>query len=207
MTIKRTILSAAGGLSVVLLGVWAICAQDTKPDSSAMPNSVKVALLDVNKVFKENEPFKKRMEKLKRDADDADKQAKDAQKLLADLSAKLTGMTPGTEEYTETQRKIVSGKTVLETEIQMQRQDFLQREATIYHWLYQEIENVVQEYSQQHHIDLVLRFMGDPVDKKKPDSILTNINKPIIWYNDKLDVTADIVKILVERQSQASEEE
>lgn len=204
---RRTILSAAAGLSIVLAGVWAICAQDAKPDAPAVPSTVKVALLDVNKLFKENEPFKKRMEKLKKDADEADKQAKDAQKLLTDLSAKLAGMTPGTDEYTDTQRKIVSGKTVLETELQMQRQSFLQREATTYHLLYQEIEKVVQEYAQQNHIDLVLRFMGDPVDEKKPDSILANINKPIVWYNDKLDVTADIMKILVERQKQASDKE
>jgi Skp family chaperone for outer membrane proteins len=202
MSTKRNIISVSVGLFIVFLSIWALHAQDaSKPASPPTDESMKIAIVDVNKIYKESDSFKKQMEKLKSEADAADKQAKDAQKLLAEMTAKLTGMTPGSEEYTELQKKIVSSKSMLETEIQLQGQDFLKREAALYHSKYQEIENAVAEYSQEHQIDMVLRFIGDPVDEKNPNSVLANINKPIVWHGDKLDITPAILQKLSEKQN------
>src|SRR5271157_1798967 len=83
MSMKHRITLAGAGLFVVLFSVWRICAADAaKPGPLPAGEFTRIAMLDVNKLFKENEPFKKQMEKLKKEADDADKQAKDAQKLL-----------------------------------------------------------------------------------------------------------------------------
>ena len=90
---------------------------------------------------------------------------------------------------------------VLETEIQLQGQDFLKREAALYNSKYQEIEKTVAEYAQEQQIDMVLRFIGDPVDEKNPNSVLSNINKPIVWHGDKLDITPAILQKLSEKQN------
>ena len=68
----------------------------------------------------------------------------------------------------------------------MQKNEFLQREATIYHNVYQEILQATDYYCKQHGIDIVLRFNGDQVDPQQPDSVLTFINKPVVWYQTEL---------------------
>ena len=201
MSTKRNIFAGGVGLLAIFLSVWAISAQDAAaPAAPPTDESAKIALLDVNKIFKENAPFKRAMEKLKNDADEADKKAKDAQKALTEMTTKFAGMSRGSDEYAEMQKKIVSSQTMLTTEIQLQRQDFLKREAKVYHVVYQEIESDVQKYADQNQISVVIRFMGDPVDENNPDSILANINKPVVWHNDKLDITTAIMQMISEKK-------
>jgi hypothetical protein len=47
---------------------------------------------------------------------------------------------------------------------------------------------------------MVLRFADDPVDSNKPESILAAINRPIIWYDKKLDMTPAILKVFEEKE-------
>ena len=46
---------------------------------------------------------------------------------------------------------------------------------------------------------MVLRFNGDPVDVDKPDSVLSYINKPVVWYDKSRDITPIILDSLVKR--------
>jgi len=39
-----------------------------------------------------------------------------------------------------------------------------------------------------------LRFNGEAVDVDRPDSVLTYINKPVVWYDRELDITEHILR-------------
>ena len=54
----------------------------------------------------------------------------------------------------------------------MQKNEFLQREAMIYHNVYQEILQATDYFCKHNGIDMVMRFSGDPVDVQNPDSVL-----------------------------------
>jgi Skp family chaperone for outer membrane proteins len=196
-------MAGGAGLFVLLLSVWAICAENPPASSDAPAGEfTKVAILDVNKLFKENVSFKKQINDLKKEADALDKQMKDAEKELAEMTTKLAGMSAGSEDYTAMQKKIVSGRTMFTTEVQLQRQEFLKREAEAYYATYSKIEKIVEAYSQEHHIDLVLRFMGDAVDEKNPESILAGINKPVVWHTEDLDITPAVMKVLADQEEE-----
>ena len=64
----------------------------------------------------------------------------------------------------------------------------------IYHNVYQEIWQATDYFCKQHGIDMVLRFNGEPVDVQRPDSVLTFINRPVVWYDPGLDITDAILQ-------------
>ena len=81
-------------------------------------------------------------------------------------------------------------------QVQLQKNEFLQREAKIYHNVYQEIWQATDYFCKQNRIDMVLRFNGEAVDVNRPDSVLTYINKPVVWYDRGLDITDQILQEL-----------
>ena len=78
----------------------------------------------------------------------------------------------------------------------MQKNEFLQREATIYNNVYQELSQATDDYCRRNGIDMVLRFNGDPADMQRPETVLTFINKPVVWYDKNLDITYPVLQDL-----------
>ena len=167
----------------------------------------KIALLDVNLIFKEHATFKDEMANLKKEADELDKKLKEQQGLLAVMATQLKELTAGSKEYNELEEKITRYKTDQTIEMQTKRREVYQRESNIYRLTYREIESDVEKYCREHQIDMVIRFVGNPVDSNNPESVLANINKPIVWFNDKLDITSAIIRIITEKQKQLPKEE
>ena len=140
------------------------------------------------------------MESLKTDADGMDKKLREGQTVMAMSQNQLKGLTPGSSEYAEMEEKIARLKTDLTLETQTKRREMFIRQAKIYGQTYSEIAGEIAKCSGKRKIDMVLRFMGDPVDSNNPDSILAEINKPIVYCNPKLDITPDVSKALAEKQ-------
>jgi Skp family chaperone for outer membrane proteins len=205
---KHKIISSGIGSIVVFLAAWAIFAQDA-PKSDPVPAGeyTKVAVIDVNKVFKENAVFNAEMTQLKSDADDMDKKMKEEEVNLRAKVSQLQGAAPGSAEYTEIERNLAQAQTDWKLRVQMKRREFLQREANAYLIAYQNIQTEIDKYAREHHINFVLRFTDDPVDSKNPESVLSYINKPIVQHDENLDITSDIIKILAEKQKPAPKEE
>jgi Skp family chaperone for outer membrane proteins len=200
MSTKRNVIMGGIGLTVVFLSVWAIFAQDAaKPVPTPIGEYTKVGMLDVNYIFKKHAKFTEEMTQLKKEADEMDKQMKEQEGTLKTLANQLQSMTVGTTEYTELEGKIARSKAEWTIDVQTQRRTFLQREANVYRLTYAEIENEVEKYSREHNFDIIMRFMGDPVNSNNPESILANINKPIVYYKHEMDITPAILKILAEK--------
>jgi Skp family chaperone for outer membrane proteins len=154
----------------------------------------KVVLLDVNYVFKNHERFKALMNQLKNDADAMDVQMKKEEAALKSKAMGLQTLKPGSQEYKNLEEQVTSERAQWTCKIQQQRREFLMREAKSYNETYKEIEDEVNYFCQTYGVVMVLRFMGDPVEADNPDSILQNINKPVVWYDKTLDITPYILK-------------
>jgi hypothetical protein len=147
------------------------------------------------------------MNKLKADVEAAEKEIREKQDTMKAQAIELKDMTPESDEYKETEESLTRSQVDLNIKMQMQRRNLMAVEATAYHETYSDIETEVNSNAQEHQIDIVLRFSGDPVDEKKPDSILANMNKPIIWYGKKLDITSAILQQIEEKQAKSTAEE
>jgi Skp family chaperone for outer membrane proteins len=200
-----------------IMAAWAICLflnclmvlpafsqqgnPSRQPAAPQAGGSANIALLDVNYIFKNHPRFKAMMEEMKADVDRATNDVNKEKETLQKLAAQLDTFRKGSADYNSMEKEIAEREANLSVKVNLQRKDFLTREAKIYFTVYKEIEQEVEYFCANKGIDIVLRFNGDPVDVDKPDSVLSFINKPVIYYDKGHDITKPILDTLVMRSS------
>ncbi len=121
------------------------------------------------------------------------KQEREAMQKLAE---RLASFNKGTPDYKALAEEITKREADLTIKVRMQ---FFQREAKIYHTVYQEILQEVDYYAAAAGINLVLRFNGDPADLNQPETVIRDINKQVVWYAKDRDITPVILDRLNQR--------
>jgi Skp family chaperone for outer membrane proteins len=153
----------------------------------------RLALLDVSHIFKSHVRFKTMMEEMKQDVSRAESEVKAERDRINKLAEDLPAFRKGTPEYKAAEEDLAKRQADLAVRVNLQKNEFLQREAKIYYNVYQEIWQATDYFCKQHGIDMVLRFNGEQVDVDRPDSVLAHINKPVVWYDRGLDITDAIL--------------
>ncbi len=197
------LLLAAAGLALPAVA-WA---QDEKasgerPAAAAASgrDAFPVAVLRLDKVFKDNAELQSRLEPLKAEAGELDKKIQLRQAEIESTQAKLTRVQPGSNEFEKLQLQLARLRTELALFANRERAEIQNREGRIYLDVYRDVEKAVTEYCRQHGIRLVLRHQ-DEIEAPNPNlqTVLAALNRGII-YADNLDITEDIVRLLAERQ-------
>jgi Skp family chaperone for outer membrane proteins len=152
-----------------------------------------IAFLDITKVFKNHARFNELMAELKGDETKAEAAMKGEVDYVNKMMEDLKGIKAGTEEYSMREQEIARRRADMNVRIQLQRREFLVREAKIYNQVYQEVAKEVEMFAAANGISTVIRVTGDPVDPNNPQEVLTNINKPVIFFNRNLDITGAIL--------------
>ena len=193
----------AGVLSMLLAGA-AEAQQMPQPRTMGAPTAARggIALLDVSYIFEHNSRFKMMMEDMKADVERAEAQVQAEREAIRRLMERLEQFR-GTPDYKAMEEEDANRQGALAVQIQLQKKEFLQREARIYYTIYQEILKEVEYFCSANGIDMVLRFSGDPADAERPESVLTFINRPVVWYGKDRDITGFILKTLNDRVLQA----
>jgi Skp family chaperone for outer membrane proteins len=181
----------AAVLSLSYFSSLAVAQAPARP--AAGPN---IALLDVSYVFKNHARFKGMMEDMKTDVERAEAQVKAERETIGKLAERLGEFRKGTQDYQQMEEDLAKRQANLQVQVQLQKNQFLQQEAKIYHNVYQEVLQVTDDYCKRNSIDMVLRFNGDNPDVDKPETILAFINKPVVWYQKQLDITPIILQEL-----------
>ena len=187
---------AALAVVVLLLGCFvslAVAQAPTRPIAGQPAAGQNIALLDVTYIFKNHVRFKAEMERMKADVQRAESDIKAQRDKLAKVAEDAQNFRKGTPEYKAAEEQLANGQAKMQVDVQRQKKEFLQNEAKIYNSVYQEIYQVTDYYCKQNGIDLVVKFNGDPVDVDQPDSVLAYINKPVVWYQQRLDITLPIL--------------
>ena len=182
----------AAVLSLSYLSALAV-AQGPAAPPAAGP---RMALLDVSRIFKSHQRFKGMMDDMKADVERAEAQVKSERERITKLAEHLQELNKGTTDYNDMEKELAKRQADLAVQVQLQKNEFLQREAKIYHNVYQEIWQATDYFCKTNRIDMVLRFNGEAVDVNRPDSVLTYINKPVVWYDPGLDITEQILQEL-----------
>ena len=153
----------------------------------------RLALIDISRIFKNHARFKGMMTDMKSDVSNAEKWVQTERGTIQKLGESLQQLNKGTPDYKAQEEALAKRQADLEVKIRLQRNEFLQREAKIYYAVYQEIWQATDYFARQHSIDMVLRFNGDEINPEQPDSVLTGINRPVVWYDRGLDITDAIL--------------
>ena len=155
-----------------------------------------VAVIDVGYIFKNHARFKAAMDKMKDEVMQAENGRKAERDRINGLMEQLKGFNVGTPEYRKLEAEVAKAQGDFNVNAQLQKKDFMDREAKVYLQVYTEIEKAVAQFAREHSITAVFRIDGDPIDGADRNQILRGITKPIVYYDAGYDITPDIVKIL-----------
>ena len=182
---------AASVLAVGLTASTALAQQAAPPQASGG-----IALLDVSRVFKEHARFNAEMNGMKAEVQAAEAAMKKKADELQQRVEQLKELTPGSPDYKQLEEYVANERAKIQVNVQLQRKEFLQKEAKIYHMVYREVQQEVEYFANRYGISAVLRFSNDRANVEQPDEVLRDINKSVVWFAPHLDITNDILRAL-----------
>jgi Skp family chaperone for outer membrane proteins len=155
-----------------------------------------VAVVDIGLIFKQHERFKTAMDKMRDEVMQAENGLKAERDRINGLVEQLKGFNVGSPEFKKLEAEVAKAQGDFNVTAQLQKKDFMDREAQVYLQVYKEIESAVEQFAKQHRIAAVFRFDGEPTDESNRENILRGITKPIVYYDTGIDITNDILKML-----------
>jgi Skp family chaperone for outer membrane proteins len=178
-------------------------AREAVSQQAAAPGATPtVAAIDIGKVFKNHNKLKTMQTQMKADADAARADLQKEKDRILGLMEKLKTFSPGTPDYKRLETDIVSGQAQLATRAKLQEKEFTEREARNYYTIYREINDEVKNFADFYKINIVLRYNSDVPDVNDPQSVLRDINKPIVYLASGLDITDTILQTINSRGGQ-----
>jgi Skp family chaperone for outer membrane proteins len=187
--VKSFFLSAT--IVAALLTLYVVADVQAQKGGAAGPPP-QVAVIDVSYVFKNHTRFQGQMEGMKKDVEAAEEALKKERDRIQKLMDKMKDYKPGTADYNKFEEDVTHMQADFQVRTQLQKKEFLEREAKIYMQVYREVSDSVKYYAERNGIAMVLRFNGDPVDPNNRESVLREINKPIVFQRD-VDITPAIL--------------
>ncbi len=163
------------------------------PDDKPQASQSSVAVINVAQIFKEHFRFKAMMAEMKAEVAQAEERVKAEQQEIKKMAEGLQELLAGTRDYLDLQQKINQRGQELKTQVQLQKAEFLQREANAYRVIYNEIVGEVAVYGKEHGLEVVLRTATPEGEPKTPQQVLQRINSQIVWFADARDITQAIV--------------
>lgn len=190
---------AASLLSMTLSGSGAAAQSPVRPAVRPQPAPPPIALLDVSHIFKKHARLKAMMDEMKQEVSRAEAWVKNENGALTKLKERLKDFRPGSPEFKSLEETVAKRHSELAIKIQQQKREFLQREAQIYHNVYREIQQEANYYCAAKGVAVVFRFTRQPAEVDDPNSVLGEINKPVVTYAKNLDITDLILSQLNRR--------
>ena len=115
--------------------------------------------------------------------------------IVQKMMERLKDYKPGSPEFKKLEEDVAQKQADFTVKAQIQKREFQEREASLYFKTIQEINDSVKHYSESKGISLVMKFNGDPVDPNDRDSVMRELNKPIMFHRG-IDITPIILEDL-----------
>ncbi len=164
--------------------------------AASAPPASHVAVIDVGYIFKNHNAFKAAMDRMKDEVLAAENALKAERDRINGLMEQVKGFNVGTPEYRKLEGEVAKAQGDFNVTAQLQKKDFMDREAQVYSQVYAQVEKAVAQFARENGIAVVHRFDGDPVDNSDRNRILGNITKPIVYFDPQVDITPDILRML-----------
>lgn len=160
-----------------------------------------VAILDVAKVFKENQVFKAKMDAIKAEADRLKETITAQQEQIKVRAQGLNELERGTPDRNKLEADLEVQQTSLRTQARQAETELLNREALIYYETYQQMQAVVSQMANEYGLSLVLRFDSEPIDPNNRTEVIKGVNRAVVFHR-KLDLTDMVTQQLNQRMAQ-----
>jgi Skp family chaperone for outer membrane proteins len=160
---------------------------------ASRPPATHQAVIDIGYIFKNHARFKTLMDKMRDEVMAAENGLKAERDRINGLVEQLKGFNPGTPEFKKLEAEVAKAQGEFNVTAQLQKKDFMDREAAVYQEVFGEIQQVVTKFAQEHGIAVVHRFDGNPVNGMDRNQVLQSITKALVYYDTSIDITKDIL--------------
>ncbi len=199
MTKCRMLAILGGAGFAIALSATLAAAQATRAPAARGPE---IAVIDVNKIFKDNERFKAQMADLQARVEKAEAYFKKQRENIRSEIEVLKGLQPSSPDYRQREENIARMKSDMAVQAEMQDREFSQQRVKILYQTYLEIQQVVDEYAARAGIAAVLRVNTQAPDPNKAEEVAVDMQKQVLWWHQSLDITPAIQQELNRRMVQ-----
>ena len=114
----------------------------------------------------------------------------------------LKNLEEGSDEYNELEELTQKRKVEFNLDTKREKAKFLELEATIYRSAQKALSETVAKYAKRNGIRLVLQVPSEPSEDGTRETLLKKINHRVV-FQDRIDITDAILKLLNEREEVA----
>jgi Skp family chaperone for outer membrane proteins len=189
LKVKISLVSAA-----VVACLSALCvAGPAFAQTGAKPGTGAVAVIDIERAFKQHVRYNQEIEQLKELAKSMEVETNKEKQSIIDMEKDLPNHAAGSSERKALEEQILRRKTDFTARVKIKQQDLVEKEAKVYYFTYKEIQDEVAEYCRQTNTCLVLQYSSDKVDPNNRMSIMKAMGNPVV-HQAGIDITDSIMK-------------
>lgn len=175
------------------------CLASISLSAQAQQSAGSVAVIDISKIFKQHARFRASLEDMKKDVEAAEaglrKDAEEIKKMAQDLQSPGNPYAAGSPQYKQQEELIATKQAQVQLKMNLQKKEFMEREAKIYYNVYTEIEAEVKRFATRYNINLVLRYNDIDMSPDNRQQVLAGVNRAVVYQNN-IDITDDILRVL-----------
>lgn len=193
MKIHRKSIRMSAVLAGLSLAAGAAFLWSAKAQGQGAPNAQNMAVIDIGKILKNDEKFKRDMTELQSEVMATEKTLKNEANEVQNLMNQQKTLTAGSPDYIALDTRITKEQADFSVQKSLKQKEFLDRNAKIVYAAYSEIQDAVKEFSQRYQIGLVVQYDSSPIDASDPQSVGMGTHRPVVYVNPGLDITGDIL--------------
>jgi Skp family chaperone for outer membrane proteins len=188
-TVKISLVSAT---AVACVSALALLAGPVHAQNGVKPAGVGVAVIDIERAFKQHQRYNAEIEQLKELAKSMEAETNKEKQSIIEMEKDLPNLAAGSSERKALEEQILRRKTDLAARTRIKQQELLEKEAKVYYFTYKEIQDEVAEYCRQTGTALVLQYSSDKVDPNNRMSIMKAMGNPVV-HHAGIDITDKIL--------------
>ncbi len=149
-----------------------------------------IAVIDINKIFKNDARLKAQMEQWKQEVMGADNTFKAEAKQINDMVEQLNGIRSQDPSYHTLESNIAKARADFEVNKQLKRKDLNEKETKILYTTYREVQDSVTIVARQFNIAVVFPYDSTPVDDTDVQAMTRAMQHNMVYVNPQLlDIT------------------
>lgn len=161
-----------------------------------------VTILDVAKVFKNNQAFESKMAAIRAEADSLKANISQRQETIKTKAQGLAQYEIGSPNRSSLEESLEVEQAKLRSFARQNENLLLNREARVYFDTYRQMQNVVKRIAEANNIALVLRFESDDIDPDNRPDVIKGVNRSVVYFGS-IDLTAAVTKEMNAQTAQA----
>lgn len=156
----------------------------------------RIAVIDIKYIVDNHVRYEQDREGLKVHFEKKSTALNSEREAILKMEAELKKYKINSAEHVALEEKIQRAKAEWTLKANKLKKEFNKSEAQLLWNVYYEIKTETKRHCDLNGIGLVIQFNGDPIDSQQLQAVVVGVNRPIVYNNQKLDITPIILGAL-----------